>query len=234
MSSCPAPDMLIAAGEGVLPESLERSVQFHLDGCRMCAMLRHELTASPLAEPTREELARLGQRVEAGTRRARRLGVRYAAVAAGVAIALMLPLAWEREKPVTLLREKATGLSVQCLPAIAKARLRLPLATALVMRGASGADEQRYLRDLGHALAPYRADDFREASARLESLAARYPRRVEPVFYLGVARLIGGDVEAATGALESAKKIGSDELDGDIATYLSLARQAAGCSIARQ
>src|SRR5262245_13518021 len=87
----PTLDLLIAAGEGVLPESLDRSVQFHLNWCRTCAMLRFELTASSLGEPTLEELTRVRQRVELGTRRAKRLGVRYAAFAAGVAIILMLP-----------------------------------------------------------------------------------------------------------------------------------------------
>jgi hypothetical protein len=243
-TGCPAPDMLMAAGEGVLPESVERSVRFHLDSCRTCAMLRHELTASPLAEPTLEEMTLLWRRIQAGRRRAvRRLGVRYAAFAAGVAIMVMLPLAWEQEKPITPLQGKAASMTVPatasvtlpgCSPPVAKAPLRLPLATAMVMRGASRADEQRYLRELGRALAPYHADDFEKASARLERLASRYPRRVEPVFYLGVARLIGGHVEAAARALESAKGIGSEELGDDIATYLSAARQAAACNRARQ
>lgn len=42
------------------------------------------------------------------------------------------------------------------------------------------------------------------------------------------------DPKAAAGALESAKKIGSEELGDDIATYLSAARQAAACHLARQ
>jgi hypothetical protein len=53
---------------------------------------------------------------------------------------------------------------------------------------------------------------------------------VEPVFYLGVARLITGDVVAATRALEAARRIGSDELNGDITTYLAAAQQAAVCN----
>jgi RNA polymerase sigma-70 factor, ECF subfamily len=158
-------------------------------------------------------------------------------VAACVAVALVVPLAREEEKLITSLRSvHATNRAVaaECVRPVAKAPLRLPLATAMVMRGAKGADEQRYLRELGHALEPYRADDFQEASARLERLASRYPRRVEPVFYLGVARLIAGHAEAAARALESAKRIGSGELDDDITAYLSKARQAAACNVARQ
>ena len=238
-TDCPTPDMLIAAGEGVLPESLERRVQFHLDRCRRCAMLRRELTTSPLAEPTLEEITRLRQRIKAGTKRAKRPGVRYAAFAASMAIALMLPLASEQEKPARLVRDKSSDTSAHsanraatdtCKPAVTKAPLRLPLATAMVMRGAKSANEQRYLRELGDALAPYRVDDFPTASERLERLTSRYPQRVEPVFYLGVARLIAGDTRGAAEALESAKKIGSEELDNDIARYLSMARQGAGCT----
>jgi hypothetical protein len=234
--------MLTAAGEGVLPERLEHSVQLHLDWCRRCAMLRRDLTVSPLAEPTLEEITRVQQRVKASTHQSKRAAVRYAAFAACAAIVLMLPLAWEQEKPVRMLQEKTAERSIQtttsitskCRPTVTKAPLRLPLATAMVIRGARGAEEQRFLRELGQALAPYRADDFVKASAGLERLASRYPRRVEPVFYLGVARLMGGDAEAATEALESAKKIGSEELDEDIARYLSMAQRASTCNAAGQ
>src|SRR5688572_8800690 len=99
-TGCPAPDMLIAAGEGVLPEKLEHAVTLHLNSCRTCAMLRHDLTASPLAEPTLEEMTRLQRSIKAGMRPAKRPAVRYAAFAASVAIVLTLPLFWEQEKPV--------------------------------------------------------------------------------------------------------------------------------------
>jgi hypothetical protein len=241
-TGCPAPDMLIAAGEGVLPECFERSIQLHLNSCWTCTVLRRELTTSPLSEPTLEETTRVRQRIKAGMR-ARSLGMKYAAFAAGVAIVLMVPFVWEQEKPVAPLRDNDQSTSVRaatgapivgCLPPIAKAPLRLPLATAMVVRGPSGADEQEYLRELGSALASYRTDDFENASARLKRLASRYPRRVEPVFYLGVALLMGGDATAAAKALESAKRIGSEELAADIATYLSRAQQAAACNLAQQ
>ena len=84
-NDCPAPDVLVAAGEGVLPESLDHCVQLHLHWCRRCAMLKRELSASALGEPTLEEITRVRQRIQGSTRRVRRPRLKYGAVAAAIA-----------------------------------------------------------------------------------------------------------------------------------------------------
>ena len=81
-----------------------------------------------------------------------------------------------------------------------KAPLKLPLAAALVVRGEADLSGRRYLTELGRALDAYRSGQFEKAAQKLESLAARYPKAVEPVFYLGVTRLLLDQTAGSVGS----------------------------------
>ena len=54
--SCPKPDLLLALDEGVLPATLSRQVEEHLQTCAICAQLQQDLRDPAMAEPTLAEL----------------------------------------------------------------------------------------------------------------------------------------------------------------------------------
>lgn len=227
MSRCPAPDMLVAYGEGVLPGDMETSVGEHLASCRVCARLREDLRESPIAEPTLAELDRLRQRMPARTAPPRR--IRIAAVGAIAAALVAGVYFWpestqpDRQVAATVPPEPKPVYKLDVKPA----PLRLPLATALVLRGeaASPKKEDAFLKQLGEALEPYRAGRYTDAAQRLHALAQQYPRAVEPPFYEGVARLLAGDSNGALPSLEAARSIGGEALDDDISWYLAAAHE---------
>ncbi|MCB1022292.1 MAG: hypothetical protein KDC27_20350, partial [Acidobacteria bacterium] len=68
---CPDPDLLLASGEGVLPEQLEREAQAHLAECALCRQLLEDLRSPAFAEPTLDELARLERTVFAAKTKGR-------------------------------------------------------------------------------------------------------------------------------------------------------------------
>ena len=108
------------------------------------------------------------------------------------------------------------------------APLRLPLATAVLLRGKTEKTSEAYLAALGEAMQPYRERRYAESVRQLASLESRYPKAVEPAFYLGVSQLLSGEYSNAIASLEEARKLGGDALNDDIAWYLAIARERTG------
>jgi hypothetical protein len=229
---CPPPDQLLALEEGVLPEDVAREIEVHIASCRLCEMLRSDLAEPSIAEPTLDQIARVRRRVKAGASSRGRLIVRYGAIAATLATVAILGSylfrdyrrpASERIETVKLPPEFQKTPPIEYHLPLEKAPLKLPLPAMVVLRGVENQENEAYLKELGAAMEPYRSDRFEEASRRLESLAGRYPAAVEPVFYLGVSRLLQNDLAGAATALEKARKIGGEALNDDIAWYLAVA-----------
>ena len=226
-TTCPRPDMLVVVDEGVLPDATAIEIRDHIAGCAVCKQLQKDLRDSSLAEPTLEELTRVRKRVLGGARPASRI-LRYVAVAAAALLAVGGFYVARHPEP------KAPAIVAVSKPAavyrlkLAAAPLRLPFATALLLRGNEESGNQKYLAELGDALKPYREARYKEASDALAALGANYPKAVEPVFYQGVSRLFLDDSAGALVLLEQARKIGGEALNDDILWYLAVARERNG------
>ncbi len=247
-SACPDPSLLVSAREDVLPESLAAEVRAHVAACEICARLEVDLREPVFAEPTLAELAQVRRVVSSagalptGKPQWRRGPVVAAAgVAAGLAAGLVMGMIsyWPRPRqpervaqaPARVLmpspEQRMKPVAQYRLP-LALAPLRLPLAAALVLRGKEQDGTGAYLTALGRALEPYRAGRHAEAITRLQDLARRYPRAVEPPFYGGVAQLFAADAAGALRRLQRARELGGEALDDDINWYLAIARERTG------
>ena len=226
---CPGPDMLLAAEEGVLPEETSVRVREHVDSCAICLQMQRDLRSPALSEPTLAQLARVRRRVFGLSPRRSWYAACAACLlaAAGLGVWMKIGNGPAPSASRATVEAPAPGRA-QFRLSLEPAPLRLRLEDALVFRGQPAQVATSYLKQLGDALTPYRAGDYRAASERLGALAARYPRAVEPVFYLGVSRLLLGDTRNALTALKEARKIGGEALDDDIAWYLSVAHERSG------
>ncbi len=225
----PRPDLLQAVDEDVLPADIAREVRSHLESCRICAQLRQDLLHPPLSEPSVRELIRLRSLAQPATG-SRKFPARYLGIAAAAAALLVIGIWLPKREAVgpppriQLAKQAPSQSMLQLQPA----PLRLPLSSAIIFRGQRDDSTERYLKDLGTALEPYRATRYPEAASKLESLAARYPRSVEPLFYLGVARLMTGLPQFAIEPLQKSLGIGGEALNDDIRWYLAIARERTG------
>src|SRR5262245_33499240 len=124
----------------------------------------------------------------------------------------------------------AEGSTLASQPAfrLEKAPILLSAASALTPRGESAKDRQRFLDALGEAFAPYRADDFAEASRRLSRLSETYPDKVEPALYAGVSYLLTNRAPEAVTLLERARAHAPAELVDEVDWRLALAYVHAG------
>lgn len=221
----PLPDRLCALDENVLPPEMEREIREHLAACRVCARLREDLRHPALSEPTLADLASLRKRVLPGAApRVSRWWMAAAAAVAAVAASLYFTQPAPAPHPLPVAQAPPPVFRLPLEPA----PLRLPLASAVTIRGQREQQVQKYLEQLGAALTPYRAGKYGEAGVELERLAAEYPKAVEPPFYRGVAFLLAGDASAALGWLRKARAIGGEALDDDISWYLAIALERTG------
>jgi tetratricopeptide (TPR) repeat protein len=234
-TSCPLPDVLIAMQSGVLPLDAARSAKAHVQTCPLCSMLQRDLCDSPLAEPTLDDVARLRRRIR--SRATLRAGKRAHYAAAGlVAAALLIGyFAWwcvhtppAMTQASRLAEQPRAAEPAKYRLALAMPPLKLPPSTVVVLRGEMQRRDNRYLLELGRALAPYHKGQFDHAERLLDELARRYPRAVEPLFYLGVARLFLGQAREAADALEKAQRVGGGALADDILWYLAVAFERSG------
>jgi thioredoxin-like negative regulator of GroEL len=62
----------------------------------------------------------------------------------------------------------------------------------------------------------------------MEALSMKYPKSVEPYYYLGVSRLLLNENESAVRSLDAARALADDNLRDDISWYLALAMDHAG------
>jgi tetratricopeptide (TPR) repeat protein len=241
VGTCPHPDRVQAVLAGVQFEGFE-SVRKHLEACPICEVLGRDLSAYEYPELTPEEdrriRARLPQTSRVSTRSVSRWAwmwrpVPLAAAAAIVAIIVVIGLTNLRTPPAAV-QQSAKSQDVAPLSTVQrtafilqKAAIKVPAAAVLTYR--SGADSQKiYLDDLAAALAPYRSEDYAEAARQLETLARKYPKSIEPQFYLGVSLLFLNENDKALESLGGARSISSDALHDDVSWYLALALDRAG------
>jgi TolA-binding protein len=205
---CPNPALVQAAQAGVLPEELRDRLNQHVARCAACASLASDLFTLDEAPLEAGEQQRIWGRIRSGiaaeelSRRAAashsawwRALLRPMPVAVAAAAALLVLIG---VRSVQHLRQPAATVSQARRPDAAappaaalrleKPAVMLPPAAVLVWRGSpdAGIAARQQLQD---ALAPYQADEYGEAAARLEALAKKYPSMAEAQFYLGVCRL---------------------------------------------
>jgi hypothetical protein len=229
-AGCPHPDLVLAAHSGVLPEPAQADIAGHLASCPWCAAVVRDFSDPAISEPTREEAKRIRARVfgAAGLRPASpwRWWWRPLPVAATAALVLAFGAWMFLGRQASPPGPAAPGLA--SMLRLEKPAVKLPLASALIWRGEAQAEEEKYLAELGAALAPYRADDFAEAARRLESLSRTHPQRAEVHLYLGVSQLFLSRTGEAVGSLQQARQLAAGPLAHDAAWYLALALRRAG------
>lgn len=240
-AQCPSPQIIRAAGSGVLPEETNASVLKHLESCALCRTLARDVDSLDLPRPAPEEAKRIEAEVFGNRGKARKkislVGWswlwRPAPVAALAAVAL-LAAGWlyVSRSPAP---SQPTQVAVSPPPPepstvfrLEKPAARLPMAAVLVWRGEGRSTQERFLRELKLALEPYLTDNFSEAAERLEKLTQKYPRAAEPYFYLGVSQLFVKQNVQAIQSLERAKQLARGSMAQDVSWYLSLAYQRAG------
>lgn len=227
---CPSPDVLLPAAEGTLPEPVLSRVRAHAAGCPLCRELTAALQTAADAAPTPDEEARLAAAKPArGSPRLAWWPVMAAAAAilavTAVSVAWLLdatPPASPAAQPVRVEARARGGFLLPLEPP----RIDLP-RTPLVLRGAP---VDPYVTELIRAVEPLRAGAYAEAAEGLQRLHDRYPQRPHSSFYLGVALLLGGQVERAITPLERARDLAPDggALRSDASWYLAVAFERAG------
>lgn len=237
---CPEPELVSAAGQGVLPARLAGAVTRHVEQCAPCRALQRDLAALEPVGPTAEERRRIEERIEQAVGRRWWTAVAAGsswrwALAAAAAVLVVAAVAggrwWLTPAPVAtparLPWPTGPTAPVAAQYPLEKPPVRVPLAAVLVWRGASSAGQDRHLAELGEALVPYQADDFAEAARRLQALTAR---RTDPEadFYLGVCRLFLADHAGAVAALRRARAAGAPAMATDASWYLGMAYLSAG------
>lgn len=222
-SPCPAPEIVRALYEQVLPAETARVVQRHVGNCRWCQILARDLAAAEAAL-TREERQRIRARVLAAhpQHNVVRRGGRRWLLPAGAAAVVVLAMAgiWiggrRRREPPAPAAQRAASADAFAFQAPA-----VVLPVPMLVRGPGGAGDMA--RDLSTALAPFRAGDYAEAILRLQALAPKYPAQVEIPFYLGTAQLAQGDYSAAKISLEHAAALARGAWTAPSRWYLALA-----------
>lgn len=242
-ADCPAPEMLIAAQSGVLPEGTNRSIKQHMQKCALCRVLVQDLLDEEIAVAKPEEEARIRAHVfsvAAASPKAKNatigafwLFTRRAAPIVSLA-AVVLAVLWLGIRPKTP-RSAANPVAVEAPPPPApsvfqleKLPVKLEAGGVLVWRGAPRNKREKYATELGEALGFYNNEDFREAARRLSVLAAKYPRRPEAHLYLGICRLYLQKNAEAVQSLKRAGETARGPLADDAAWYLALAYERGG------
>jgi tetratricopeptide (TPR) repeat protein len=237
---CPHPDEVQATLAGV-PFAAAENVRKHLTICPLCKALSEDLSAYEYPDMSEEE----DQRIRARLPRAQVVPDRnvsrwawlwrpvpMAAAAAVIAFVVITGLINLR-KPSATVDQSAKSVDV---PAVAtprsvfnlqKAAIKVSATAVLTYR--SGADSDKtYLDDLAAALKPYRSDEYSEAARLLEPLSKKYPKSVEPLFYLGVSLLFLNENDKALETLSRARSVTNDTLRDDISWYLAIALDRVG------
>jgi len=111
---------------------------------------------------------------------------------------------------------------------LARAAIHITAQEALVMRGTAAPAAGLTLESLGHALDPYRRDDFAEAVTRLTPLWSAHEADGRPALYLGVSLLhLDRDADAVA-PLRSALESDLAEVAADARWYLAMALARTG------
>jgi tetratricopeptide (TPR) repeat protein len=232
---CPPYDQLLAARADVLPEAEAGPILSHLDGCGACQTLLADLMSAELASPSEAELGRIRSRMDAQLQPAKKplawlrwqVWAPAAAAMAGILFAIYVNKAPQVHNKTEVAERRDDAPQRAHLP-LQKPPLKLPLAAAITWRGAEGGKPEEYLKQLGVAMAPYRADDFVGSTRPLRELAEAYPQAVEPHFYLGVCLLYQNQPQQALTALFAARRRDPDALKDDVEWYVGVAWERTG------
>ena len=207
LPSCPPLAILLAYGEGVLPEEGETEIGGHVAGCAVCQLLLKDMSSVEAPGWTGVERSRIRSRMVAGGVRfdngLRRYG--WMAVAACLLLAVGLAGRWMKHQTV----EQQAAVPVAPMVSAPKtvdlevAKLEPPvLQPQLVMRGAPS--KEPGANDLAPAFALYEKNDYQGAAHRFALLAKEFPKSDIPMLYLGVSQLLDGDNAGALGSLAQA------------------------------
>jgi len=232
MMSCPAPETLLPAMEGTLPEPLRGQVLSHLEHCSVCRMLAEAQASPECSEPTVDESKRIQFRVTSAGR-AQRMWWRPVAAAAVITIAL--GTGWlsqfDRQgaempappgKPAAAAPRTASAFAL----ALEKPTIELPPG-ALVLRSRA---VDPYVMALSGALEPFRKGDYAGAVQQLGALQTSHVHEPFVNYYLGVSYLLAGRAADAVAPLERARTDGTANtwLRLDASWYLAVALERAG------
>jgi len=239
---CPRPEMLQAARSEVLPPEVAEDVKQHLQGCRLCQSVVTDLEALDSADFDAARHTRIWKRVqtalsgqnEAATVPAPwKLWLRPVPLAAlgfaVIVLAVGIQFLRDRRAPstTTVLNHVPALPQAPSALRLEKAPIVLPASAVVVWRGAEDA-KSREIKALKLALAPYEANNYTDATQRLDRLRKKYPRMAEAPFYLGVCQLFLNENEDAVRSLKDAANFASAPLKDEAAWYLALAEYRSG------
>jgi tetratricopeptide (TPR) repeat protein len=226
---CPAPDVLMALnGEG-LPEELRQRAEVHVASCSACKALVADLNAIDVEVPESLDARVLTPATAAGGTWRTPLLALAAVLVAAVALGVFYRNSQTSSDDRVARVQTSAATPAPAAPQagtwdVKKPALLLPLATALVVRGA----DEEASRALGAALAPYRTDDYVAAERLLEGVVQKYPSSADAWFYLGSTRLLDGDPAGAREALNEARTRGVGDRDDEAAWLLATAEARTG------
>jgi hypothetical protein len=228
LPECPPLEILLAAGQGVLPEAVEPGVSQHISTCGVCRVLLQDFATLPERSLTADESARIRAGIPIG-RQGFQFRWQWVAAAAAVILVAASVVAyhpWQSSK-----REIASHVANQVAPTpqqppVQVALTRLPpdreLITGLVFRGAHSADEPD-AAELEPAFAAYMKDHYDAAEKHFSKLAKQYPKADVPVLYLGVSQLFLGQNQAALTTLTLAQELAAPSRRDAAAWYQAIA-----------
>jgi hypothetical protein len=229
-SACPAPDLLLPAVEGVLPEPGLTRVREHLATCPLCRELSTALDNAASEGPSLQERGRLDARFAGlGRRRFPSWMAAAAAVLLTAGAAAWVSLLPEFRPPVPGEPPRsapAPSRAPAFVLALKKPSIELP-AAALVLRGST---VEPYISALVAALDPFRRGQYDDAARRLAAVERQYPQKPHVPFYLGVSELLAGRPGDAIAPLQRSRSLAADgtAIHADASWYLAVAleRQA--------
>ena len=199
-----------------------RRLMEHVVTCAQCTDIYRSLTI------VRREAAAFDPAVPGTGLALRRVAY---AVAAVLMLAVLVPVAWRawRGAPTPQQANRPTGEqanrpALRDLPVfrLDKPALLLSAAAALTPRGVAE-DRQAFLAALGPGLDAYRADNFAQATDRLDAIGQAYPAAVEPPLYSGISQLMLNRPAEAVPRLERARTLASGEFVAETDWHLAVA-----------
>lgn len=218
-SPCPSDAMLASFYAGTLDLAEEDALREHLATCASCVARARDARAFVVA---------MGgtSRTAPGSRARWRLAV--AAVLTAVALIAVWRATGRAPRPVAPPSSPATPAADRWRDLVVeKAPYVEDDADRIVWRGGGKPPERPAKGTFAWAMEPYVAGDAREAAARLERRVSAHPNEDRSRFYLGVARLLAGEVAASVEPLRAVAGA-RGALAGDASWYLALAHLKSG------
>jgi hypothetical protein len=168
---------------------------------------------------------------DAGARRTKRGAALALAGVAAAAVLAVTTMIVRRDAVPSAVVVEAPPVAVAT---VAPPAFRIPLEAApmkltpraLVLR--SDAGQPSFVDDVAPAFDAYRGGQYQAAADAFARLRTRYRDSVEIAFYLGVSRLMTGDIDGARAALGDARAMNDATFADDVAWYLAVADERAG------